>query len=232
MFPTVLDLLPVSPADSGSGKPCQQLLPDMNVCLPPQGKSLAPAVLGTPVSDPSAPSARYPQGDAPASKKAVQQLVSTIMPSLGNDLVAVTQSWRCAFKSKLAKLTPQQVNGTKMPEKRGGFSPWFECARKDSTKPAKRSQQVCVMGYSLRYAVARYTIWLHWDRVKNVPQLTAPPFAEELYDHRGETLQNFTHLELENVIHRPEFADVARKFKAKALHFLEHDVQFRGPYEK
>jgi len=250
VFPTVLDMFPVSPADSVSGKSCQRLAPDMNVCLPPQGKSLAPVILGTPVSDPSAPSARYPQGGAPASKKEMKkrtkghnkkkggglviapsppQRINNQMPSLGKDLFAVTQSWRCAFKKDLRRIE----EGGKRPggkEERDFMSPWFECDRDDAKSAQKRDGQVCVMGYSLRYAVARYTIWLHWDRVKNVPQLTLPPFAEELYDHRGETLQNFTHLELTNLVHRPEFAEVARRFKAKALHFLEHDVKFRGPY--
>lgn len=36
----------------------------------------------------------------------------------------------------------------------------------------------------------------------NVPQLQVPPYAEELYDHRGETLQDFTHLELVNLLAR------------------------------
>jgi hypothetical protein len=87
------------------------------------------------------------------------------------------------------------------------------------------------MGYSFRDATFRYTVWLHWDRVKNVPQLSVPPFAEELYDHRGESLQNFTHLELMNVVQRPSFEEVARRYRRKALHFLEHDVVFRGPYK-
>jgi hypothetical protein len=253
LFPTVLDLLPVSPADAAApsaqaaAAACEKLVPDMHVCRPLQGKSLAPAVLGTPVGDPDAPSARYPHGSssssasAPAAKKKRKakrvklrggitstqppRSISKVMPPLGRDLFAVTQSWRCVYKSELARLA---VNGSRGDLRRGGFNPWFECARQDNRSPDMRSKQVCVMGYSLRYAAARYTIWLHWDRVKNVPQLSVPPFAQELYDHRGESLQNFTHLELANLAHRPEFAEVAQRYRAQALHFLQHRVQFRG----
>ena len=251
IFPTVLDLFPVSPEDSGSAKPCHKLAPDMNLCLPLQGKSLAPAILGTPVGDPSSPSARYP-GGGPASKNEVNSrsrgrsrgkkkhtavlpaaappLISDHMPSLAKDSFAVSQSWRCAFKRDLQKIDDENKALGRKNNHRNFLSPWFECDRDDGKSASKRDQQVCVMGYSMRYAVARYTIWLHWDRVKNLPQLTVPPFAEELYDHRGETLENFTHLELHNLVYQPEFAEVAKRFKAKALHFLEHDVKFRGPY--
>ena len=240
IFPTLLDLFPVSPTN----KPCQELASDMNVCLPLQGKSLAPVVLGTTVGDPLAPSATYPGVKDLAKKKERQKKkhagvmiapsTSVIhrMPSLGKDLFAVSQSWRCVLKKQLLRITPVPVNGSKLPEKRGGFNPWFECSRGDNRKPFKRDEQVSVMGYSFRDATARYTIWLHWDRVKNLPQLSVPPFAEELYDHRGETLQNFTHLEMVNVVHKPEFADMARRLKARAIRFLERDVKFKGPYNE
>ena len=87
-----------------------------------------------------------------------------------------------------------------------------------------------VMGYTFRWAAFRYTVWLHWDRVLNVPQLSVPVHAEELYDHRDETLQNFTHLELVNLVQRPEFREVAKKLRGKAFQFLRDEVKFRGPY--
>ena len=110
-------------------------------------------------------------------------------------------------------------------------TPFFECNRGDLKRPDKLSKQVSVMGYTFRYSDFRYTVWFYWDRVKNIPQLDVPTFAEELYDHRGETLANFTHLEYHNLVHQPYYEAVAKKIKAKALHFLRHDVVFRGPYE-
>ena len=248
IFPTVLDLFPVSPAD----KPCDQLYGDITRCLPLQGKSLAPVVLGTPVGDQTAPSALYNKDNARGNKKRDKRtdkkkdkkarrrvvpppprplVAEQIMPSLGSDLFAVSQTWRCADKKWLLSLFPPAVNGTKSAEKRGGFTPWNDCTRGDNKKLDKIREQVSVMGYSFRSAAFRYTLWLHWDRVRNLPELLVPPYAEELYDHRRETLQNFTHLELLNLVHRPDFGEVARKLKAKALHFLEHDVKFMGPYD-
>ena len=236
IFPTVVDLFPVSPTD----KPCEELHKNMNKCLPLQGKSLAPVVLGTSVGDMSSPFVRYNEAVSKSHPKKItlsevkksknMPRVSSKMPSLGKDLFAVSQNWLCAYKVKLQKMQPLVVNGTKIPEKRGGFNPFYECARGDNIRPEKIREQVSVMGYTFRYADYRYTFWLHWNRVRNIPDLTAPIFAEELYDHRNETLEQFTHRELVNLVHQPEYIDVTLMLRKKAYIFLNKDVKFRGPY--
>lgn len=246
IFPSILDMFPVNPIDVS----CGEMHPDMNRCLPLQGKSLAPVVLGTPVGDQGAPSALYnkqiektkPKQVAKNSKNQKKNsrkvishpglpVVHSVLPSLGKDLFAVSQSWRCALKAELMNKEKKKdsPNGKL---NRDFMSPFFECNRDDCKNAKKRDEQISVMGYTFRYSSFRYTIWLHWDRVKNMPQLLVPPYAEELYDHRGETLENFTHLELVNLIYRPDFKEAAEKLKFKALSFLKNDVKFRGPYDK
>ena len=224
LFPTLLDLFPVNPPDD---QPCDKLHPTMNRCLPLQGKSLAPVVIGTPVKDPTAPSVLYnmkaeeaeeikkgnrktktqkikendmkvkdkdkkkikektkrPAGhhmisssSPPLSPHPPPLRISKVMPSLGEDLVAVSQSWRCADKSMLERTLPRRekggANGTAVgPERRGGFNPFFECNRGDNRRPDMIRQQVSIMGYTFRSSTFRYTTWLHWDRVKNAPELS------------------------------------------------------------
>jgi hypothetical protein len=105
-------------------------------------------------------------------------------------------------------------------------NPWFECNRADK----QYEDQISVMGYSFRSSDYRYTIWLHFDREKNIPQFGAPPYAEELYDHRNEVLSNFTYLEYHNLINRPQFTTVAANMKQWALHYLQTNVLYMGPY--
>ena len=237
IFPTVVDLFPIAPGDI----PCEKLHKRMKRCLPLQGKSLAPVVLGTPVGDVTSPSARYNEAISKKRPKKMrlwrvrksknrQHLISTQMPSLGNDLFAVSQNWLCAHKEKLQKIQPTVVNGTKTPEKRDGVNPFFECVRVDNIRPEKTQEQVSVMGYTFRYADYRYTFWLHWNRVRNIPDIAAPIYAEELYDHRNETLEQFTHRELVNVVHQPEYNDISLTLRKKAYIFLNKVVKFKGAY--
>ena len=245
IFPSIVDMFPVKPTK----KPCNKLHADLSKCLPLQGKSLAPVVLGTPVFDRAAPSFQYNEDIKALSLKGKNnkghkkmkksnkrvaipstiQSVSGEMPSLGKKLFALSQSWLCAFKKDLIDL--RDVNDGK-PGKvsRKFMSPFFDCNRDDSKYAEKRDEQISVMGYSFRTSSYRYSIWLHWDRVKNKPQLFVPPYAEELYDHQNETLYNFTHLELTNLIRWPAYRKVAKKMKGDALWFLKTRVNFRGPY--
>lgn len=257
MFPAVNPGISTSPpAAEGKGKdrdkpPCHQLHRDMDRCQPLQGKSLAPVVLGTPLGDQTASSALYNKhveegealrgqtkkqkkvkGKKPKSKGLLfpppsPPLISAVMPSLGADLFAVSQSWQCANKQQLART--EQTSAVEM--SRDYDSPFFECNRDENLVAEKREQQVSVMGYTFRWASFRYTCWRHWDRVRNVPDLSLAPYAEELYDHRHETLQNFTHLELANLVQRPEFREVAARLRSRALLFLQKEVKFRGPYK-
>jgi hypothetical protein len=170
-----------------------------------------------------------------------------VMPTLTRKF-AVSQMWRCVPKEKLENkpdsLTSSQLMlatagtpGEGGGENNGGNggsrnynNPWFECNRDE----ARNTAQLSVMGYSFRTSDFRYNVYYHFDRVNNVPLYTQPPYAEELYDHRGEVLSNFTHLELANLLvtgrQQESVGLIAAKMRQMALQFLQQEVVFHGPY--
>ena len=87
------------------------------------------------------------------------------------------------------------------------------------------------MGYSLRTSEFRYTAWFHYNRPKAIPLLDVTPFAEELYDHRGETLQDFTHQETINIIHKPNYESTKKALRDQLVNFIRTNVIFRGPFK-
>lgn len=74
----------------------------------------------------------------------------------------------------------------------------------------------------------RYNLWIHFNRITYLPVLDAPPFAEELYDHRDDTLANFTHSETLNLILRPGYEGVAASMKMKLTDIIKKELVFRG----
>lgn len=151
---------------------------------------------------------------------------------------AITQSWRCANKPQVmeAKANPN-VRLTK-----GGRmgSMWL-----DGDKTKNPPDEICVMGYSMRTSDFRYTAWFHYNRHLCVPILDVAPFEEEvpycdqiarhlifamwqLYDHRGETLADFTHQEIVNLIHKPGFESIVRSYREQTIAFVRTKVIFRG----
>ena len=84
------------------------------------------------------------------------------------------------------------------------------------------------MGYSLRSNEFRYTAWFHYDRRYCLPLIDAALFDEELYDHRNETLKDFTHLEIVNLAHRPIMKMVMVDLRTKLIDFVRNTIQFRG----
>ena len=103
------------------------------------------------------------------------------MPLLSRDF-AISQSWRCAKKDAIVKLAEDPMNHHIR-------NAWFECNNVEKNIDG----EISMMGYSMRTVDYRYTTWFHFDRVNAKPFFDVAPFAEELYDHRGESLGNFTH---------------------------------------
>lgn len=250
IFPTVLDLLQVVP-----NNPCPSVS-GMGTCRPLQGKSLAPVVLGSNSTYLTSCHLSHEKGLSP-SQLYMKRLMKP-SPSLhhrglsssshshqhikkrhGGDIsmptlsrkFAVSQMWRCVSKDRIQNkpdaivANPQQIgNG---PALRDYPNPWFECNRDES----KNTNQLSVMGYSFRTSDFRYNVYYYFDRINNVPLYNQAPYAEELYDHRGEVLSNFTHLELVNLIGRPDTTMIAAKMREMALQFLQKEVVFHGPYK-
>jgi hypothetical protein len=53
----------------------------------------------------------------------------------------------------------------------------------------------------------------------------------QLYDHRGETLTDFTHLETINIVFKPGFDAVVKALRQQLIHFIKTKIVFRGPFQ-
>lgn len=60
------------------------------------------------------------------------------------------------------------------------------------------------MGYSVRTALWRYTIWLHWDGARLQGDFSRAPVAVELYGHAGDTEADMDAYENANVAAEPK----------------------------
>jgi len=139
---------------------------------------------------------------------------------------ALSQSWRCANKEKVMKNAAAFKDSISKGTKPHRYSMWWDC---DKTK--NPPDEISVMGYSLRTSEFRYTAWFHYNRPKAVPLIDVAPFAEELYDHRGETLKDFTHQETVNLVHKPGFDATRKAMQDQLISFIRKEVIFRGPFK-
>eukprot|EP01041_Mallomonas_annulata_P000740 gene740-1419_t len=139
------------------------------------------------------------------------------MPVLDMDF-AITQSWRCASKEDVQSKDKQP------------FKPiWKDCSRDDNNNE-KGAKEICVMGYSMRTIDFRYTAWLYFNRTSMSTIFDNQPFEEELYDHRKEKPDDFTHLELINLANSMGYREIAFSLKEKLVSFLKANIVFQGPY--
>lgn len=175
---------------------------DMHECHPLQGKSLAKIIMGS------------------NFESSFHTRLKTLDMLSIEDSFAISQSWRCAPKDKLL----QQMNATH----RHFTNAWFECNKAET--PQGKLKQVSVLGYSMRTANYRYTAWYHYDRDTALPLLEMPPFAEEFYNHVGEELEDFGHQELGNYIRKIDFQPALARYRARLLHFIRKEIDFRGPF--
>ena len=105
------------------------------------------------------------------------------------------------------------------------YSNWKDCD-KNELGPSVLS----VMGYSMRTNDFRYTAYFLWHKKKMFPKLDQPPTEEELYDNRGETLEDFTHLELTNLANRGAFKNVTATLRRQLIAKIQDTFVFRGPF--
>jgi hypothetical protein len=186
----------------------------------PQGKSLAVVVLGV---------ERYRQGNGgsfgPAEPAFTLSSSSSFslgqaLPRLEHDF-AVSQILKCTDRRKLKMNTTSKGSSTSrsifaefasfhasLDKSRWVDSApdWADCdtdsavLRKTRFLLAPESDRMSVMGYSLRTPAFKYIAFLHYNMTSGRVNAEWPPFWRELYDHRNETLQDFTHLETANVV--------------------------------
>lgn len=156
---------------------------------------------------------------------------TTAMPLMKHDF-ALSQTVRCAPANLVPKSTrdilsevagTQAVStsvGTKQP-KMNRAAIWNDC---DINNPSKN--EISLMGYGMRTPDYRYIVYFHYAKKQRRVDFNATPFAEELYDHRNETLADFTHRELSNLSIRPAYSGVIQRLRQLLIKFVKLNVPF------
>lgn len=89
------------------------------------------------------------------------------------------------------------------------------------------ANEVSVMGYAMRTPYFRYVAYILFDKVTKRPKnFNDPIFLEELYDHRNESLRDFTHREVVNVVRRQEYGENLLKLRDRLISYLKDDVYY------
>jgi iduronate 2-sulfatase len=113
------------------------------------------------------------------------------------------------------------------PAKAAAFSEYPRCPKNISTPwddtsscvHTKRTEFTS-MGYSVRTDTFRYTVWLHWNGAKLQGDFTRPPIGAELYDHSGDTEEDFDAFENVNVASDPaQKANVGKLYAMAQAHW-------------
>ena len=142
---------------------------------------------------------------------------------------AISQSWRCS-PQRIALDNKNDIHGFNFSDaaklaKRKRQSKWLDC---DKTKSPPN--EMSLMGYSVRTSIYRYTAWYLFDRAAAKPLINEPPFEEEFYDHRNETLEDFTHREYSNLVFKPSLKPIVKRAREQLTSFIRTEVIFRGPF--
>ena len=235
VFPTVRDLL---------GAPFNQKIVYKGVKdIHLQGKSLAPVVLGTELYERYLPEkAQYVRYKV-TSEAAVQRTSNNgtlsrtspavTMPQLERNY-AFTQTARCA---KFKDVSPSERAFVGKPPSSASASSLStkKTARRvvwdDCNVDYKGQDEISLLGYSMRTPDYRYTAYFHYNKTSflgrqvrvDVSQL---PFQQELYDHKNETLQDFTHRETVNLAYKVAYSGIVSQLRQKIIRFIQSEAVF------
>ena len=101
-------------------------------------------------------------------------------------------------------------------------------------KKLPRDPPFGAMGYAIRSKTWRYIAWLEWDTSTYLPSIHLPPMAEELYDHKGDSMNpsNLGQLEIENLAHNNEYHDVLTQQRVLLYDFLWYNASFEHLFQK
>lgn len=195
----------------------------------PQGKSLAPVVLGKEFWERSFPekkgTVQFRTPLVKGNQTAPLAINEQTMPLLQQNF-AISQALRCAEKSKIPKessieMKSSQGNNKRPP--RPGWLIWTDCNIEKKDDP----NEVSLIGYSFRTPEYKYIAYFHLNRTNFVVDLINPPYQQELYDHKNETLADFTHREIVNLAFKPAYAVTVNQLKAKLIHFIKNNIVFK-----
>lgn len=228
------------------------------VCRPLDGKSLAPVVLGTvetantaAAAAPSALRGAAPKRQLSRAKSTASSLLSALMgkkprepytiPSgplvmakFAHDF-AISQVIRCAPKDRIPnpETAPHRHHTGEKGEHHSAprSAMWNDCETKKHNP-----NEMSLLGYSMRTLEYRYTAYYPYNRMTQLPELsngsTTVPYEEELFDHKNETLADFTHREITNLAYRPGYSVVIAHFRAKLSEFVVKAFSNVSPHKE
>jgi len=107
---------------------------------------------------------------------------------------------------------------------------WNDCETKRHN-PAEMS----LLGYAMRTLEYRYVAYYPYNRATQVPEVynaSTVPYEEELFDHKNETLSDFTHREITNLAYRPGYSVVIAHFRAKLVEFVLKSFANVSPHKE
>jgi hypothetical protein len=205
IFPTILDGLSIFPRGS-----CIKQGP-LNLCLPLEGKSLYPILMG-----------RFPNNQqryagngrkelyltVTAIEKSPQMLLPTSRYAIQQRLICISADQLRRFESQLQAVGQHNIS-IPSPSLLAFPNAWYDC---------KRKGEVSLMGYSLRTSDHRYTAWLPFNFTRQKTSFLGPIFHESLFNHTNEALTDFTHLEV---------VDLVREGSSKTLLLSLRSLLFR-----
>lgn len=213
MLPTVLDLLLVP-----ARRPCIPQGP-LRVCRPLDGKSLAPVILGLATSSNN----NIPHhgrsdnvidcsiGSSSSLSCRDSRLDSAKLPLLSSDF-SIQQKLVC-WQNGLEHKTSDWNSGI-----------WRDC---NLNARGKHPKMASLLGYSYRTADFRYNAWFHFNLTTLTPMLNKPIFAEELYDHRSESLSSFGYLELNNIVSGDKsITEILISHRNELIAFIRTNISF------
>mmetsp|Transcript_22497 Transcript_22497/g.32337 ORF Transcript_22497/g.32337 Transcript_22497/m.32337 type:complete len:601 (-) Transcript_22497:131-1933(-) len=212
--------------------------------LPLQGKSLAPVVLGSQLWQQAFP-AKIPlfktrniltnnTSSSSGSSNMVNNNSSSSLQAIGMPQMernyAITQSTRCAKKKDISiaerDFVGKSSSSSSSSKRTARRSVWDDC-----NVDYKGQDEVSLLGYSLRTPDYRYTAYFYFNKTSFLGKqvhvdIQQKPFQQELYDHKNETLADFTHRELVNLAYKPSYAAIVKQLKAKIVHFIQSEAVF------
>lgn len=200
-------------------------------CKPLQGKSLAPALFGTDASASQKSSlmsnlkSLFRGSNSAEPEKAVSANSSADdIPMMPHNF-ALSQVLRCAplneIPEKKLHLIHHQRSDKAETHKVARKAIWQDC---DLNKPDK--SKLFLIGYAMRTPEYRYVAYFHFDFAAQKPDLRRLPYEEELYDHKNESLADFTHRETFNLAVRSQYNVTIQSLRAKLVSFIENHVVF------
>lgn len=157
-----------------------------------------------------------------------------VMATFAHDF-AISQVIRCAPKDRVPnpataphrQRTPEHKEQREAPSPRSAM--WNDCETRKHN-----ANEMSLLGYSMRTLEYRYTAYYPFNRTIQRPELSAGlstvPYEEELYDHKNETLSDFTHRETVNLAYRPSYAVVIAHLRTKLAEFVFKTFNNKSPH--